>query len=41
MILTLAFRQLLVKRARSLFPLLGYSLGVGVMIVLLLPEEDA
>lgn len=35
MILTLAFRQLLVKRARSLFLLLGYSLGVGVMIVLL------
>jgi hypothetical protein len=35
MILTLAFRQLLVKRARSLFLLFGYSLGVGVMIVLL------
>ena len=35
MILTLAFRQLLVKRARSLFLLAGYSLGVGVMIVLL------
>ena len=35
MILLLAFRQLLVKRARSLFLLLGYSLGVGVMIVLL------
>jgi hypothetical protein len=35
MMLTLAFRQLLVKRARSLFLLLGYALGVGVMIVLL------
>jgi hypothetical protein len=35
MLLTLAFRQLLVKRARSLFLLVGYSLGVGVMIVLL------
>jgi hypothetical protein len=35
MILTLAFRHLLVKRARSLFLLVGYSLGVGVMIVLL------
>ena len=35
MILTLAFRQLLVKRGRSLFLLFGYALGVGVMIVLL------
>jgi hypothetical protein len=35
MILTLAFRHLLVKRARSLFLLVGYSLGVGVMVVLL------
>jgi hypothetical protein len=35
MLFTLAFRQLLVKRARSLFLLVGYSLGVGVMIVLL------
>jgi len=35
MILTLAFRHLLVKRARSLFLLVGYSLGAGVMIVLL------
>ncbi len=35
MLLILAFRQLLVRRMRSLFLLLGYSLGVGVMIVLL------
>jgi hypothetical protein len=35
MIGTLAFRHLLVKKARSLFLLLGFSLGVGVMIVLL------
>src|SRR5215217_9320381 len=35
MILTLAFRQLLVKLALSLFLLFGYSLGVGVMVVLL------
>jgi hypothetical protein len=35
MLMTLAFRHLLVKRGRSLFLLLGYSLGVGVMIVLL------
>lgn len=35
MMLVLAFRQLLVRRLRSLFLLLGYSLGVGVMIVLL------
>ena len=32
---TLAFRHLLVRRLRSLFLLLGFSLGVGVMIVLL------
>ncbi|MEO8200087.1 MAG: hypothetical protein ABI679_06145 [Gemmatimonadota bacterium] len=35
MLSTLAFRNLLVKRGRSLFLLLGYGLGVGVMIVLL------
>jgi hypothetical protein len=35
MIATLAFRHLLVRRRRSLFLLLGYGLGVGVMIVLL------
>ncbi|MDH5282691.1 MAG: hypothetical protein OEW80_02265 [Gemmatimonadota bacterium] len=35
MIATLAFRHLLVHRRRSLFLLLGYGLGVGVMIVLL------
>lgn len=35
MMLILAFRQLLVRRLRSLFLLLGYALGVGVMIVLL------
>jgi hypothetical protein len=35
MLLVLAFRQLLVTRARSLFLLAGYGLGVGVMIVLL------
>ena len=35
MITTLAFRHLLVRRLRSLFLLLGFSLGVGVMIVLL------
>ncbi|MEO8295192.1 MAG: hypothetical protein ABI613_06720 [Gemmatimonadota bacterium] len=35
MLLTLAFRHLMVKPGRSLFLLLGYSLGVGVMIVLL------
>jgi hypothetical protein len=34
-ITTLAFRHLLVRKARSLFLLLGFSLGVGVMIVLL------
>jgi hypothetical protein len=32
---TLAFRHLLVRKVRSLFLLLGFSLGVGVMIVLL------
>jgi hypothetical protein len=35
MIGTLAFRHLLVKKVRSLFLLLGFSIGVGVMIVLL------
>ena len=35
MLLTLAFRHLLVRKLRSLFLLLGYALGVGVMIVLL------
>ena len=35
MIATLAFRHLLVRKLRSLFLLLGFSLGVGVMIVLL------
>jgi hypothetical protein len=34
-ITTLAFRHLLVRKARSLFLLFGFSLGVGVMIVLL------
>jgi hypothetical protein len=34
-IATLAFRHLVVRRRRSLFLLLGYGLGVGVMIVLL------
>jgi hypothetical protein len=32
---TLAFRHLLVRKLRSIFLLLGFSLGVGVMIVLL------
>jgi hypothetical protein len=32
---TLAFRHLLVRRLRSLFLLVGFALGVGVMIVLL------
>jgi len=32
---TLAFRHLLVRKLRSLFLLFGFSLGVGVMIVLL------
>ena len=35
MIAILAFRHLVVKKGRSLFLLLGYGLGVGVMIVLL------
>ena len=35
MITTLAFRHLLVRKVRSLFLLLGFSIGVGVMIVLL------
>jgi hypothetical protein len=34
-ITTLAFRHLLVRKLRSLFLLVGFSLGVGVMIVLL------
>jgi hypothetical protein len=34
-ITTLAFRHLLVRKIRSLFLLLGFSIGVGVMIVLL------
>ena len=35
MIITLAFRHLLVRKIRSLFLLLGFSIGVGVMVVLL------
>ncbi len=35
MILTLAFRHLWVRKRRSAFLLLGFALGVGVMIVLL------
>ena len=35
MLATLAFRHLLVRKLRSLFLLLGFALGVGVMIVLL------
>src|SRR5512144_634663 len=35
MLTILAFRQLFVNKGRSLFLLLGYGLGVGVMIVLL------
>ena len=35
MLLTLAFRHLWVRKLRSLFLLLGFSLGVGVMVVLL------
>ena len=35
MITLLAFRHLLVRKLRSLFLLLGFALGVGVMIVLL------
>jgi hypothetical protein len=34
-ITTLAFRHLLVRKIRSLFLLLGFSIGVGVMVVLL------
>jgi hypothetical protein len=34
-ITTLAFRHLLVRKVRSLFLLLGFSIGVGVMVVLL------
>jgi hypothetical protein len=34
-LITLAFRHLLVRKLRSFFLLLGFSLGVGVMIVLL------
>jgi hypothetical protein len=35
MLFTLAFRQLMVKRGRGLVLLLGFALGVGVMLVLL------
>ena len=35
MLTILAFRQLFVKKGRSFFLLVGYGLGVGVMIVLL------
>ncbi|MGH7536494.1 MAG: hypothetical protein ACREMG_13075, partial [Gemmatimonadales bacterium] len=35
MLLTLAFRHLWVRKLRSLFLLLGFAIGVGVMIVLL------
>ena len=35
MLTTLAFRHLLVRKLRSVFLLFGFSLGVGVMIVLL------
>jgi ABC-type lipoprotein release transport system permease subunit len=35
MLLTLAFRHLFVRKLRSLILLLGFALGVGVMIVLL------
>ena len=35
MLLTLAFRHLFVRKLRSLFLLLGFALGVGIMIVLL------
>ena len=35
MITTLAFRHLLVRKLRAVFLLLGFALGVGVMIVLL------
>src|SRR5689334_23466849 len=35
MLLTLALRHLWVRKLRSLFLLLGFALGVGVMVVLL------
>jgi hypothetical protein len=35
MLLTLAFRHLRVRKVRSLFLLFGFSIGVGVMVVLL------
>ena len=35
MLLTLAFRHLWVRKLRSLFLLIGFALGVGVMVVLL------
>lgn len=35
MLLTLAFRHLWVRKIRSIFLLFGFSLGVGVMVVLL------
>ena len=35
MLATLAFRHLLVRKRRALFLLFGFSLGVGVMLVLL------
>jgi hypothetical protein len=35
MLFTLAFRHLWVRKLRSLFLLLGFSIGVGVMVVLL------
>jgi hypothetical protein len=35
MLVTLAFRHLWVRRLRSLFLLLGFAIGVGVMVVLL------
>ncbi|HEU4697610.1 MAG TPA: hypothetical protein VFS40_00365 [Gemmatimonadales bacterium] len=35
MLFTLAFRHLLVRKRRALFLLLGFALGVGVMMVLL------
>ena len=35
MLITLAFRHLWVRRVRSLFLLLGFAIGVGVMVVLL------
>ncbi len=35
MLLTLAFRHLWVRKLRSVFLLLGFALGVGVMVVLL------